>query len=988
MSLNEIRIGSPIPPPFDFSPILHEEDRMAVTEYIDYWSKENPASIAIIDQGLVYSFSQLNSIVNQIANGLLQEIGEKEDVVALLFDKEAAAIFSLFGTLKAGKIYASLDPNSPSPYLKSIVQDLTPAVIITNNTYESLAKEISQDSTKVIMLDHWYQNFSINKPQSNDSMDKQAAIFYTSGSTGKSKGIVISQNGLWYRAYNTILPLKFSPSDRICMPFPIGFAWSIAPLFGALVSGATLLLYDYEDKSVDEIKTWLAENKITFVPIPSGLLKKILPGSKDYNRLDLPYLRVIVAGSDSIDLEDIILFQQKFPENSILVYPFSSSEAGSISRTYFRTNSLLSEQDLLFKFLNPDVDILILDEQRKSVQPNTPGEIAVRSQGNMVGYWSKNGIDTSRLIDDPEIPGGKILLTGDMGLLNEHNHLKFLGRQDKQLKIRGFRVDLSIIDAILRKSPSVKDVAIVADKRKNGDVKILAYLILKDGLQASTQDIKDFAINELPEYMLPSSFMIVDQFPYSASGKVNTFLLPKPKKERTHLSSVFVPPQSTTELTIASIWREVLDLDEIGVQDNFFELGGDSLSVLEMILLVENSLSKTIPQSFFKTPTISHLISLLTDDSNLHALAPSEFQVESFRQKGISKSPDQKFSRKKKFSLKKMFSGKYSATNFYHFLDGLIARIIINLSYEQAKRWMVNWSKSNLVRTLFYRTRFNLFQQWLTSIQADTTNIEEKFQLSTITNLNYGLIYYIDKKNHNHAKKDILEKVDQLSKSPWPFWSSFGNILASYSQDDINQLFPVSGLEILTNALNEKNGVILLSFHGFSPPLRLIPLSVRLGINIFTISYRISFSQSEYHATPKDAHEYIGSTLNAEIALHGQRILSGGGIINIIGDSFDPYGKPYQIDVGGRAYRVKNGFADMAFNSNAKIIPYFGYCLPDGSLQTVILPPLQSSLADRNAKNDDLMNQYARFINFVWHNYPQAVRWGKIQNYFHMPLIN
>ncbi len=974
-----------ISPTKDFSPLLSVENKRIITDYITHWAKTNPNSTAVIDHGVSYSYHELNSIANQIANGLINKLGKKEEPVALLFGKEALAIFSILGILKAGKAYSGIDPQSPIPYLRLICEELKPGAIITSKTYQTIAEEITPDTAKVIIIDNWLNNFPTEAPEVNITFDMLACIFFTSGSTGRSKGVILDHNGLWHRNLHNINSYKYCQSDRTCMPFPVGLNWSATPLFGTLINGGTLILYDYVDKSIGEIEQWFVENKITNAPVPAGFMKKFLAGIEETKLFSNSKLRFISVGSDEFTLNDVRLYQKKFPKEIVLVYLFSSSEAGNMFRTFYTTSSSLPERDLFFEVPVPEVDVFILDEQRKSVQPNTPGEIAVRSQGNMVGYWSKNGIDTSRLIDDPEIPGGKILLTGDMGFLNEHNHLKFLGRQDKQLKIRGFRVDLSIIDAILRKSPSVKDVAIVADKRKNGDVKILAYLILKDGLQASTQDIKDFAINELPEYMLPSSFMIVDQFPYSASGKVNTFLLPKPKKERTHLSSVFVPPQSTTELTIASIWREVLDLDEIGVQDNFFELGGDSLSVLEMILLVENSLSKTIPQSFFKTPTISHLISLLTDDSNLHALAPSEFQVESFRQKGISKSPDQKFSRKKKFSLKKMFSGKYSATNFYHFLDGLIARIIINLSYEQAKRWMVNWSKSNLVRTLFYRTRFNLFQQWLTSIQADTTNIEEKFQLSTITNLNYGLIYYIDKKNHNHAKKDILEKVDQLSKSPWPFWSSFGNILASYSQDDINQLFPVSGLEILTNALNEKNGVILLSFHGFSPPLRLIPLSVRLGINIFTISYRISFSQSEYHATPKDAHEYIGSTLNAEIALHGQRILSGGGIINIIGDSFDPYGKPYQIDVGGRAYRVKNGFADMAFNSNAKIIPYFGYCLPDGSLQTVILPPLQSSLADRNAKNDDLMNQYARFINFVWHNYPQAVRWGKIQNYFHMP---
>jgi lauroyl/myristoyl acyltransferase len=218
-----------------------------------------------------------------------------------------------------------------------------------------------------------------------------------------------------------------------------------------------------------------------------------------------------------------------------------------------------------------------------------------------------------------------------------------------------------------------------------------------------------------------------------------------------------------------------------------------------------------------------------------------------------------------------------------------------------------------------------------------------------------------------------------LKQSPSIYWSSLAELITSTPTDKLDQFFPVNGLHNLTDAIARGKGVILLSFHGMMTPLRFLPLKWRIEKDITTISYQIALAQSRIrkHQTGVRAQR---STMNAELALYGHRILEEGGVINIIGDSSDPYGKDYRITLCGRAFRVMTGFAEMAINSGATVLPYFGRVLMDGTQETNILPPFEEA-----GTIDQMMQQYQDFVNHVWNNYPDAIRWAKIQNYYRQP---
>jgi acyl-CoA synthetase (AMP-forming)/AMP-acid ligase II/acyl carrier protein len=975
--------------PEDFTPLLDRENKIPVASYVANWAAKDPTRPALVEGGSQYTYHELNAKANQVAAGLLQFLGANEQPVGILLGKEALAVISTLATLKTGNFYAGLDPTNPKTFTQAICNNLEPAVILTNGLYLQLAKGIAGDKTQVINVEQWLSDMPSTEPRVTVPMDLIAGIYYTSGTTGKSKGVVVDQNALWHRTHATVMTLKYSPSDRTCMPFPVGFGWSTTPLFGTLVTGGTVFLYDFAGKSVLEIADWFLENKITNTPMPASFMKQFLSGLPTDFDSKFPDMRLVFAGGDAIEIDDLQKWQKLFSSKCVLAYGFSSTEGGPLTRTFYRTDTTISEDSLTFGIPAVGVDIIIVDEQGKPVPAGTPGEIAIKSEGKMLGYWRNESLSGKKFIDDPDNPGERLLLTGDMGRLSEQNYLEFSGRKDSKVKIRGYLVDIAQIEETVRRLPAVQDAAVTPYKRKNGELRLAAYLVYGREQVLTNPELKRFLAAELPSHMIPQLICVVDALPRSPSGKVNTYLLPAPSRNRSVLGTAYAPPKKEIELQIASIWQDVLEMDEIGIYDNFFDLGGDSLSALEMALSIETTFSKTVPQSFFADPTISHLQAVILDEGNIHQLNREQSGLESYLRDQRFPLPGEQ-TRQKPTWMKKLLRREISSKNIERFLDLLVARYIASLPYQKAKKWIVRWSRNRLVRRLLYNRRNVMFSDWLMDINPDHINSPELFQRSMITNLNYRLRLFKSKDgNTDRSSTNVRTQVETLKKSQSKYWSSLARLIEETPPDEFDAHFPVNGLCHLTDAIEEGNGVILLSFHGFMAPLRFLPLKWRLGINIFTISDKPPRSQGQFRETPADLLSAADhASMNAQIALFGQGILQKGGVINIVGDSSDPYGQVYQIKIGNRRYEIQSGFAEMAINTGAKVIPHFGRALPDGRPETIIVPPLKVRKTERGEIVEDLVNQYASFINHVWINYPEAVRWMKMEKYFSQPLAH
>ena len=974
-----------VPTPADFIPFQEGAVKTPVAGLISNWATAEPDRVAMVGAGTALTYSQLNGLANQIATGLLEALGKGNHPVAILLDKDPNAIFASIGTLKSGNFYAGLDPSSPTAYLKSVCDDLGPKILLTSKPFKTLAEKVAGTNTKIYLVEDWLEGMPQGEPSLRVGMDATAAIYYTSGSTGKPKGVMISQLGLWHRTFSSVNTLMFSPSDRTCMPFSISFGWSTTPLFGTLTTGGTIYLYDFAGKTPQNAAEWFIDHQITNAPIPAGFFKQFVSNTNEEYPSNFPDMRLIFVGGDTISGDYLLLWQKQFSDGCILAYGFSSTEAGPITRTFYRTDSEITETSLKFGVPAIGVEILIVDEDGQPVPRGEYGEIALRSQGKMTGYWKQEALNEQKFIADPDHPEETLLLSGDMGRLTQNNDLEFLGRKDFKVKIRGFLVDLKTVEDTLAELPAVREAAVKTYRRKKGDLSLAAYLAFEPSKIIPIRDLKKQLSGELPTYMVPQYFCILEKLPRSTSGKVNSHLLPAPNKQRPDLETPYRSPQDEWETKLANIWQEILEISPIGTEDNFFDLGGDSLSALEMTLEVEKTFSFSVPQKFFQKPTIYHLKTLLNSTKSVQGAeeATNLFSLRSY-------TGEQRHTRRNRTSkdkedlLKRVFRKRKLGKSIDRLIDLMVARYITTHSYQTASQWIVHWSKNQAVRKMFYSRRYDLFATWLKDIQGNSDNADELFQRSMVTNLNYRLRLF---KNNKKADKtlrdsDIQSEIAELKSSTSIYWSSLGELIESTISDEFDKFFPIVGLHHLTDAISMGKGVILLSFHGVMAPLRFLPLKWRLGIDITTISYQIALAQSNL---AKDALNSgpIRSTMNAELALFGHRILQNGGVINILGDSSDPYGKEYQITVGGRAYPIKTGFAELAINSGAIVLPHFGRVLPDGRPEMIILPPLEDS-----ETIEQLMQQYQAFINDVWIHYPEVVRWVKIQNHYKKPIVN
>lgn len=974
-----------VPPPQDFIPFDIELNQAPIIMHFTAWAKKDPDRLALSGDGKAFSYGELNTQANQLANHLLQILGEKEEPIVIFLKREPVAVVSILATLKAGKFYAGLDAGSPEAALRAICDDLSPRVILTNSTYMQIAERISGEGTLVINVEQLEVGLSVNDPAITISPGLMAGIYYTSGSTGIPKGVMVDHRAMWHRTFSGITTLKISPSDHLCLPFPIGFGWSTSPLFGALTTGASLFLYDFSGKSIIDVADWFVENKITYTPMPSAFFRKFINSIPDDYGMGFPEMRVIFVGGEAMQNQELQLWKKRFSPNCVLRYGFSSTEAGPITFSIYTKNQDIPETNLTFGIPAPGVEILIRDEQGIMQQSEAAGEIVISSKAVMKGYWKKDLLNQKLFIIDPEKAENKLYLTGDLGRINEKNELEFLGRKDTQVKIRGYRVDLLNIETTIRKLSAVQDVTVTPYKGSNGDIRLAAYLVLHPNEMTTTQKIKKQLATQLTTYMMPSSFSVVDALPYNATGKVIAHALPKPSRERPKVDSVYIPPTSELDVQVAKVWQRILDLDEVGIDDNFFELGGDSLMALEMILEVEKIISRTIiSQSFFKHPTISNLT------TQLKSPELKETNNETFILQ--SNKNDRQFPKTKKMrslgtkKLKKLVEGNFLLNGIDRLVDMLVAKYISTQSYEDAKVWITDWSQNSLIQNMFYQRRYTLFAKWMMELKNCHIQPSDIFPISIATNLSYGLAKYIGKNRKRGADKG--SRLDALMISPSRYWRSLAELVSATPLEQLNENFPVHGLNHLLNAHKEGNGVILLSFHGVMTPTRFLTLEQCIGMKIFTISYRTPLEQSRHNKSPKELTNSIGSTMNAEIALFGQRQLQQGGIVNIVGDTSDPYGQAHQITVGGRAYRIKSGFAELALNTGAKIIPHFGGSLADGRPELNLLPPLDPGNGSRSEQIEKLVRDYTAFINHVWITRPEVLRWMKMKKHFSRQMVD
>ena len=649
-----------------------EEIEQSIPDRFATQVRNYPNRLAVKSEKHEWTYEELDAAVNRITQSILRLRRDGEERVALLFEHDAPMVAGMLGALRAGKTYVPLDPNHPRERLAQIIEHSQATALLTNNKNLALAEELTKSGLQLINIDAASSKalpFQTPLPLPKVGPDRLAYILYTSGSTGEPKGVMQNhRNVLHYiRVYTNNLHLN--ADDRLTLLSSYCFDASVMDIYGALLNGATLYPIDIKEDGLAGLPEYLIADKITVyhsTPTVYRYFVNELTGADE--TLDFPNLRLVVLGGEKVNRTDVELYKQHFANHCLFVNGLGPTEATVSLQNFIDKQTKIAGDSVPVGFPVADTEVLLLNKAGKPAEVS--GEIAIKSAHVALGYWRNTeataaAFSTSAMATDrgssPTVREGsnghRIYRTGDMGRRLPDGSIRFEGRKDFQIKIRGFRVELGEIESALARSLQVREGVVMAQENGAGDTKLVAYVVprhvgarhavpLQNASpalgEALSTELREFLKQTLPEYMVPASFVMLDSLPLTSSGKLNRRALPAPEKFDTqqNQSSTLAAPQTPLEKQLATIWSELLEVKAIGVNDNFFELGGHSLLAVRLFAQIEKRLGKRLPlATLFQAPTVAQLASVIQKDWTPAWSSLVEIQAGQSSQHAVSKPP-------------------------------------------------------------------------------------------------------------------------------------------------------------------------------------------------------------------------------------------------------------------------------------------------------------------------------------------------------------
>jgi acyl-coenzyme A synthetase/AMP-(fatty) acid ligase len=388
--------------------------------------------------------------------------------------------------------------------------------------------------------------------------------------------------------------------------------------FAALLNGAVILPFNLKKEGVNQLSKWLMEEEVTLCGIGATTFRHLVATLSGMEAF--PKLRVMSFGGEPFYRRDVELCRKHFGSDCTLHHSLGATEASNCC-TYFIDNHTRIDGNVVpCGYANTDVEILLLDDNGKQVGFNQLGEIAIKSRYVALGYWRRPELTQAKFLPDPDGGDKRIYLTGDLGRMLPDACLEHLGRKDFQVKIRGYSIAVREVEMALLALDTIKEAVVVAHEVWPDEKRLVAYIVPDKKPPPTVTTLRRALAETLPDYMLPSTFVILDAVPQTAHGKVDRRALPVPSSTRPQLDAPFVTPKTSVEKALAKIWAEVLCLSPVGVHDNFFDLGGNSLLASQVMSRTLDVLQVELPLRFlFETPTVAEMALVITQNQGKKA---------------------------------------------------------------------------------------------------------------------------------------------------------------------------------------------------------------------------------------------------------------------------------------------------------------------------------------------------------------------------------
>ncbi len=587
---------------------------VCVPQLVTLQAAAMPDAAALIAGNRVLSYGELNRRSNQLAH-YLQAAGVRQGViVGLCVERSIDMVIGLLGILKSGAAYLPMDPAYPPARLAFMLEDSRAAALVS---HQQLAADLPIRGIHVVCLDadaRELARLDSDNPITLAKASDLAYVVYTSGSTGQPKGVPITHGSLLNLVYWHQRAFAVTADDRatqIASPAFDAMGWELWPY---LTLGASIYLPS-EDTRVDPLllRDWLVDCGITITFLPTMLAESAMT-------LKWPSttaLRYLLTGGDAL---------HHYPPPSLpftLVNNYGPTEATVVATSGHVFPAAQADGRPPIGYPIANTEIYILDECLQQVPTGTAGELHIGGVGLAQSYLNRPDLTGEKFIPHPfsNEPGARLYKTGDLARYLPDGQIAFLGRIDHQIKIRGYRIEPGEIVSVLNRHPAVQASVVVAREDTPGDKRLVAYLVPVPGAHISPPSLLDLLVTYLPDYMIPSAFVRLEELPVTPNGKVNRSALPVPDATNLLQDEVATAPSTPTEELVAGIIASLLDIEQVRRDDNFFMLGGHSLLGTQVIARVADTFGVDLPlRALFIAPTVR----LLSAEIERHILAQME----------------------------------------------------------------------------------------------------------------------------------------------------------------------------------------------------------------------------------------------------------------------------------------------------------------------------------------------------------------------------
>jgi amino acid adenylation domain-containing protein len=580
-----------------------------IHELFEEQVERTPDAIAVVFEGQRLTYREVNQRANKLAHHL-REIGVAPEVlVGICIERSMEMVIGILGILKAGGAYVPIDPSYPKDRLTFMLEDTNAPVLITQS---SLIERLPAHNATVLCLDRDWGEIS-GKSQDNPlpltAPDNLAYVIYTSGSTGIPKGTLIAHHNVVRLFRATRSWFSFAPEDVWTLFHSYAFDFSVWEIWGALLHGGRLVIVPFEvSRSPHEFYELLCREQVTVLNQTPSAFRQLVGVEEsiiDPSRLGL---RLVIFGGEALDFQSLKpWFDRHGDQRPQLINMYGITET-TVHVTYriIKEADLSARQPSLIGAPIPDLELYVLDPHRKLVPVGVAGELYVGGAGLARGYLNRGELTAERFVSHPfdDGKGRRLYRSGDLVRRRGDGDIEYVGRIDNQVKIRGHRIELGEVETVLAQHAAIQQAVVLA-REDSEDRRLVAYVVAAAGYAPSVHELRSFVKQKLPEYMVPSAFVVLDSLPLTPNGKLDRKALPAPDQTRPELEKTFVAPRTPVEETLASIWSDVLQFDHVGIHDNFFELGGHSLLATQLISRIRETFKIDLPlRSLFEAPTI------------------------------------------------------------------------------------------------------------------------------------------------------------------------------------------------------------------------------------------------------------------------------------------------------------------------------------------------------------------------------------------------